>query len=52
MPWAISHLHSIGPRVPPTPPSLHGLPTRTCVGTLHRWEPLWQYPVIAAIELL
>jgi hypothetical protein len=30
----------------PTPPSLSGHPTRTCVGTPPRWEPMWQYPVI------
>ena len=28
-----------------TPPSLPGLPARTCVGTLPHWEPMWQYPV-------
>ena len=27
------------------PPSLPGLPVRTCVGTLLHWEPIWQYPV-------
>ena len=30
---------------PPTPPSWHGLPARTCVGTPPRWEPISQYLV-------
>ena len=34
----------LGP-TPPKPPSLSGLPARTCVGTLSYWEPMWQYPV-------
>jgi hypothetical protein len=29
---------------PPTPPSLLRRPVRTCMGTLPRWEPMWQYP--------
>jgi hypothetical protein len=31
----------LGP-TPPTAPSLPGLPVHTCVGTLPRWEPMWQ----------
>ena len=34
----------LGP-APPTPPSLFALPTRTCMGTPPRWEPMWLYPV-------
>ena len=41
----------LGP-TPPTPPSLPGLPARICMGTLPRWEPMWQYPVkIANIQV-
>ena len=29
----------LGP-TPPMPPSLHGLPAHTYVGTLPRWEPM------------
>ena len=35
----------LGP-APATPPSLSGFPARMCVGTLPRWEPMWQYPII------
>jgi hypothetical protein len=34
----------VGP-TPPSPPSLPGLPACTCIGTLLRWEPMWQYLV-------
>ena len=34
----------MGP-IPPTPPLVPGLPAHTCVGTLPRWEPMWQYSV-------
>ena len=44
-PWARSHLHLIGPRPSHASPSLPKLPTPTCVGTLPRWEPMWQYPI-------
>ena len=43
-PRARLHLHFVGP-VLPTPPSLHGCPVRTCMGTLSCWEPMWQYPI-------
>ena len=46
-----SHLCLVGPATP-MPPSLPGLPTRTCVGTLPCWEPMWQYLVTQAIKLL
>jgi hypothetical protein len=50
---AKSHLCSAGPGpTPSTPPSLHGLPTRTYMGTLLHWEPMWQYPITSAIKLL
>jgi hypothetical protein len=35
---------SLGP-TPPTPPSLSGRVACMWVGTLTRWEPMWQYPV-------
>ena len=35
------HLPSDSP--PPMPPSLPGLPARTCAGTLPCWESMWQY---------
>ena len=38
-PHARSHLHPLGP-APLMPPSLPGLPTRTCAGTPPRWEQL------------
>ena len=34
----------LGP-TPITPPSLPGLPARTCVGTFPRWESMLKYPV-------
>ena len=47
MPWAKSHLCSARPD-PPTPPSMLGLTTYTCGGTLSRWKPMWQYMVTQA----
>ena len=43
-PWARSHLHSAGPR-PFHASFTTSSPTHTCVGTLSRWEPMWQYLV-------
>ena len=40
-----SHLHSVGSRPPPMPPSLPGLLVRICVGIPPRWELMWQHPV-------
>ena len=38
--YGLDHIFiGLGP-APHTPPSLHGLPAHTCVGTLPRWEPL------------
>ena len=47
--------HNVGPGLdhsfirlglaPPTSPSLPDLTVRTCMETLLRWEPMWQYPV-------
>jgi hypothetical protein len=41
----------LGP-VPPMPPSPPNVSTRTCVGSLPHWEPMWQYAVTQAIKLL
>ena len=46
-PWGpgLDHIFiQLGPALA-TPPSLPGLPTRTCVGTLPRWVPMRLYPV-------
>ena len=51
--WSGPRLHHIFIRLgptPPTPPSLPGLPAHTCVGTLPRWEPMWQYPITLVIK--
>ena len=41
LPWARSHLHSVGARLAPLmPPSLPCLPARTFVRTLPRGEPM------------
>ena len=36
----------------PTHPSVPSLLARCCVGTLPRWEPMWQYPITKSIKLL
>ena len=41
----------LGP-VPPTLPSLPSHPALTYVGTLSRWESMWQHLVAQAVELL
>ena len=61
-PWFYYETEGVSPRLdhnfiqlgpaPSTLPSLPNLLTRTCAGTLSRWEPMWQYRSTQAIKLL